>query len=262
MSESDVLQQYEEELIQVKELLQEDPTNPEYVQLHNDLIELIEITKQEHQQEQEQEQQRHQEDATAADAKLNGAKKEEETNSSAVNASKSQAVITATGEEHETVFPLSKSSSSCSAPQYTFASSAQASSSASINDTAAAATSKLKPKKITSPSASIPDTFQVPSHLIPLESDTAAEQNRKRRTIKALKRQHKHKIKEVECTNKQQSWQQFSAKASTKKSIKSSSIWRTSESRGVGVVTSATTGGGKEGEGSRASSLNKRAKLG
>lgn len=117
---------------------------------------------------------------------------------------------------------------------------------------------KASKKKSTT---TISETFQVPSHLIPLESDTAAEQNRKRRTIKALKRQHKEKVKEVHATSKQQSWQQFSNKVSNKKgTTKTSSIWRTSETRGVGIVSAATADGGVIDE-SRSSS-NKRLKSG
>jgi survival-of-motor-neuron-related-splicing factor 30 len=40
--------------------------------------------------------------------------------------------------------------------------------------------------------------FEVPEHLIPLDTDTDAEKNRKRRAIKTLKNKHRERKKEVE----------------------------------------------------------------
>ena len=66
--------------------------------------------------------------------------------------------------------------------------------------------------------------FQVPQHLIPLETDTPAERNRKRRAIKALKSKHKEEQKEIVAEKKQKSWQSFA-----KKKVKSKNIFSTKD---------------------------------
>ena len=88
----------------------------------------------------------------------------------------------------------------------------------------------------------ITKTFEIPPHLLPLGSDTDAERKRKRRTLKALKAQHRSSVKSYESDKKQQSWLDFSKK----KKKKDSSIFATGEGLGakVGVVT---TGGKRAG---------------
>jgi survival-of-motor-neuron-related-splicing factor 30 len=54
--------------------------------------------------------------------------------------------------------------------------------------------------------------FVLPEHLIPLDTDTEAERNKKRRTAKALKNKYRQKKKEVESDNKQKDWQSFQKK--------------------------------------------------
>jgi survival-of-motor-neuron-related-splicing factor 30 len=58
--------------------------------------------------------------------------------------------------------------------------------------------------------------FEVPEHLVPLDTDTDAEKNRKRRAIKALKNKWRERKKEVESDKKQKSWQSFQKKGKTK----------------------------------------------
>jgi survival of motor neuron-related-splicing factor 30 len=77
------------------------------------------------------------------------------------------------------------------------------------DDNAAANSASKKGKK----SLALPDTFEIPAHLIPLESDTDKERNRKRRTIKALKSKWKEQKKEAESSLKQKSWQSFQKKS-------------------------------------------------
>mmetsp|Transcript_11596 Transcript_11596/g.16661 ORF Transcript_11596/g.16661 Transcript_11596/m.16661 type:complete len:233 (-) Transcript_11596:1572-2270(-) len=227
---SSILQEYGDQLIQIQKLLAEDPNNEEYLQLQKDLIELITITTKERSSVSE---------ASISDSTVG--KCGEEKNRSAEEEEEKKT---------EMVFPLSKSSQCHTALEVL----------PSEDSTIAVSTDDNKASK-KKPTTTISENFQVPSHLIPLESDTAAEQNRKRRTIKALKRQHKEKVKEVHATSKQQSWQQFSNKVSNKKgTTKTSSIWRTSETRGVGIVSAATADGGIIDE-SRSSS-NKRLKSG
>ena len=229
-----MLQEYHEQLAQVKELLAEDPANPEYLQLQKDLLELITIT-------QQGQQQPTHNDATNNQTETE-VKNDERNGSLFASAADTRTALVAHDEPPEPAFPLSKSAQQ---PVATTSSSDTATA-------AAAATSKRKAPAV----SSIAETFVVPPHLIPLESDTPAEQNRKRRTIKALKRQHKEKIKEIQAASKQQSWQQFSSKVSGKKGTKNTSIWRTSETRGVGVVSVA------EGQGQEGASSHKRLKLG
>lgn len=213
---NNMLQEYSDQLGQIQDLLREDPTNVEYLQLKKDLIELISLTTQQEQPKtvssglhlgastvvphKEQEES----ELCRSHSPSDNAYHEDETNE--------------TKKSEEETFPLSKKSTSIKNHV------------AEPTEVATAATGKRKTL------ATISEAFQVPSYLIPLESDTAAEQNRKRRTIKALKRQHKEKVKELHATSKQQSWQQFSSKAMKKIKGKSDSIWRTSETRGVGVV--------------------------
>jgi survival-of-motor-neuron-related-splicing factor 30 len=224
-SDVNILQEYSDQLNQIQDLLREDPTNAEFLQLKKDLIELISLTT-------------HQEQLKSVSSGLlvlgastgaphSGSNEQEEKEP----VRKGIEVIYSPSENldhddltnekkksEETTFPLSKKSTSAKGNV------------AEPTEVATTATSKRKEP------ANISETFQVPSHLIPLESDTAAEQNRKRRTIKALKRQHKEKVKELHAASKQQSWQQFSSKAMKKIKGKTDSIWRTSETRGVGVV--------------------------
>lgn len=79
--------------------------------------------------------------------------------------------------------------------------------------------------------------FEVPVHLVPLESDSEAEKNRKRRAIKALKSKFREEKKTVDIDKKKNSWQSFQKK--TKGKIKEKSIFSTSDGDGkVGVSSS------------------------
>jgi hypothetical protein len=90
----------------------------------------------------------------------------------------------------------------------------------------------VKKKKMT-----VEDSFVVPPHLIPLESDSATEQNKKRRALKALKNKWRAQQKEVQAEQKKSSWQSFQKKT---KSSNSSSMFSTATDPGakVGVVGS------------------------
>lgn len=54
--------------------------------------------------------------------------------------------------------------------------------------------------------------FVLPPHLVPNETDTEAERNKKRRAAKALKNKWRLKKKEAESANRQKSWQSFQKK--------------------------------------------------
>jgi survival-of-motor-neuron-related-splicing factor 30 len=87
--------------------------------------------------------------------------------------------------------------------------------------------------------------FEIPEHLLPLESDTEAQRNKKRRTVKSLKSKHKAAQKEFESNKKQASWLDFSKKK-RKKSKQTGSIFKTADDGGgkVGVVTSGSSAQG------------------
>jgi len=79
--------------------------------------------------------------------------------------------------------------------------------------------------------------FEVPKHLIPLDTDSEAEKNRKRRAIKALKSKWREQKKGVEAEKKKNSWQSFQKK----KKIKDKSIFSTTTDvdAKVGVVAAS-----------------------
>jgi len=60
-------------------------------------------------------------------------------------------------------------------------------------------------------------SFEIPTHLVPLPSDTESERNKKRRAIKALKSKWRERVKESNTTQKQKSWQDFVGKGKKKK---------------------------------------------
>jgi hypothetical protein len=78
--------------------------------------------------------------------------------------------------------------------------------------------------------------FEIPPRFLPLDTDTEAEANKKKRAIKSLKRQHRATVKEAESDKKQKTWQSFQKK----KKLKDGSIFSTHDDDDVkiGVVTS------------------------
>jgi survival-of-motor-neuron-related-splicing factor 30 len=61
--------------------------------------------------------------------------------------------------------------------------------------------------------------FEVPKHLVPLDTDTEAEATRKRRAVKALKSRWRERRKEEETDKKKSSWQSFQKKNKTTSSM-------------------------------------------
>jgi survival-of-motor-neuron-related-splicing factor 30 len=123
---------------------------------------------------------------------------------------------------------------------------AAASSQTTSNETtAAAATTNNEPekkKKKKKKSESQPQTFELPNHLIPLDSDTPAQKLKKQRAAKSLKSKFRAKQKEVEATKKANDWKSFATK--TKKKV-GSSIFSTEE--GVNARVGVVSGGGSRG---------------
>lgn len=84
--------------------------------------------------------------------------------------------------------------------------------------TATIVSEKVAHKKKTKNSSKIKmKNYEIPQHLIPLETDSVAEKNRKRRASKALKNKWREKKKEAESNKKQKTWQSFQQKRKTKK---------------------------------------------
>mmetsp|Transcript_6893 Transcript_6893/g.10354 ORF Transcript_6893/g.10354 Transcript_6893/m.10354 type:complete len:217 (-) Transcript_6893:217-867(-) len=82
--------------------------------------------------------------------------------------------------------------------------------------------------------------FEIPENLLPLESDTEAQRNKKKRAVKKLKSQYRAVKKDYESTKKQSAWLDFSKKK--RKKVKGDSIFKTDDDGGkVGVVTASTS---------------------
>ncbi|KAL3803663.1 hypothetical protein HJC23_003717 [Cyclotella cryptica] len=86
--------------------------------------------------------------------------------------------------------------------------------------------------------------FELPPHLIPLDSDTPAQKLKKQRTAKALKSKFREKQKELEADKKKNDWKSF-AKGGKRKAvggIVGNSIFSTEE--GVNAKVGVVSGGG------------------
>ncbi len=85
-------------------------------------------------------------------------------------------------------------------------------------------------------------TFELPNHLIPLDSDTPAQKQKKQRAAKALKSKFRSQQKEIEHAKKANDWKSFSSKTSTKKKVSGKkSIFSTEE--GVNAKVGVISGG-------------------
>jgi survival-of-motor-neuron-related-splicing factor 30 len=197
----DQVREYETQLADVEALLQASPDDPSLLSLKSDLVELLTITKESISAE------------TSESAELSEAP----------------------------IDPAADASTTWSDPTGSIPagvpSTAIASASASDTlkrpdgpiDTEATAEqpAKKKAKKI--------KDFEVPEHLVPLDTDTDPEKNRKRRAIKALKNKWRERKKEVESDKKQKSWQSFQKK---KVKTKDKSMFSTQDGDAkVGVVS-------------------------
>jgi len=82
--------------------------------------------------------------------------------------------------------------------------------------------------------------FQIPEHLVPLESDTTPETNRKHRSIKALKNKWRERKREAESAKKQLSWQSFQSKTKRKRNNKSIFATQDGVNAKVGVISAGS----------------------
>ena len=102
---------------------------------------------------------------------------------------------------------------------------------------------KKKKKKKKSDNAVLEAKFELPSHLVPLDSDTPAQKLKKQRTAKALKSKFRGKQKEAEHAKRQNDWKSFATKGKKRKgAVGGSSIFATDE--GVNARVGVVSGGG------------------
>lgn len=110
-------------------------------------------------------------------------------------------------------------------------------------ESATATEKKKKQKKSSSDDKLLSSQFELPNHLIQLDSDTPAQKQKKQRAAKALKSKFRSKQKEMEHTKRANDWKSFSSKAGKKKKkLGSKSIFSTEE--GVNAKVGVISGGG------------------
>mmetsp|Transcript_29782 Transcript_29782/g.46715 ORF Transcript_29782/g.46715 Transcript_29782/m.46715 type:complete len:254 (+) Transcript_29782:76-837(+) len=101
---------------------------------------------------------------------------------------------------------------------------------------------KKKKKKKSEGDSSSSTTFELPNHLIPLDSDTDAQRQKKLRAGKSLKSKFRAKQKEKEQAKRANDWKSFASKTSKKKKVGGGkSIFSTEE--GVNAKVGVMRGG-------------------
>jgi survival-of-motor-neuron-related-splicing factor 30 len=229
-----LLSEYQSQLNDIELLLAESPDDESLLKLKSDLIELIQLTNE-------------QLVPSTSTSNLESI--------SNIQSEKNEKGEEGHGHENEGILG---SNSLCDTSIHTSSviTSASASASASHNskegkdiESSSSSTTTTTLKKSKKKILSRP--FEIPTHLLPLDSDTDAERKRKKRSIKALKSQYKSTVKEVESEVKQQSWQDFNKKSKKRKGVKGlngESIFKTEDGVGArtGVITGAVQVMGKE----------------
>jgi len=213
---ADQIAEYESQLAEVETLLQASPEDASLLSLKSDLLELLSITKQSSS------------GSGAAAALPDKDESKPLTTSNDVFDKALQAAAAAVAEPAgSTTFADTVQEAAANAA----AASAGIPTSIDTGSTAKEAPPKKKSKKVK-------QEFEVPQHLIPLDTDSAAERNKKRRALKALKGKWRESKKEAESAQKQKSWQSFQKK---KKLNTTSSMFSTTTSgdAAVGVVVAA-----------------------
>lgn len=203
----DQLREYETQLADVEALLQATPDDPSLLSLKSDLSELLKITR---------------ESLPAEEAEEAAAGGGE----AAVAPVSVSASATGTASADPTSSNSAETSGMAAANAYAAAIDDALKRTEAPTESTAAEPAKKKSKKI--------KDFEVPEHLIPLDTDTDPEKKSKYRALKALKSKHREKKKEQESEKKQKSWQSFHKK----KKKKDKSIFATQDgSTKVGVVS-------------------------
>ena len=191
------LAEYKSQLEDVNALLSSSPEDESFIQLKDDLLELIELTTQE--------------EGGSQDSSRRSRSQQEPTSTSY-----SSKAATST-QDHDIAPDQDQTGTDTEKP---------------AADAVAAKFDKKTQKKLKK-------AFEVPESLLPLESDTEAQRNKKYRAVKKLKSQFRASQKEYESTKKQSAWLDFSKKK--RKKDKSGSIFKTADNGGkVGVVTTSS----------------------
>jgi len=194
------LSEYQSQLSDIELLLAESPDDESLLKLKSDLIELIQLTEQD--------------------------------SSDGIGLSDNKE-----GEEHKNEIRADVSSVQQEQPE--LQNHQQQKDSSTIAATGTDATSVKSKSSLKKSKKILSKPFEIPPHLIPLDSDTDAEKKRKKRAVKALKAQYKATRKTVESEVKQQSWQDFNRKNKRKK-LEGESIFKTED--GIGARTGVITG--------------------
>lgn len=202
-SPAEQIQEYESQLADVEALLDGSPEDSSLLSLKSDLLELLSITRQ------------------SAGISI-AASDEPKTSANVFDRALEAAVGKSVGREEAVAFEAVPAS---------FADTVQQAAIEAASLPRSIETIKEVPKK---KAKAFKTEFEVPQHLIPLDTDTTAERNKKQRALKALKSKWREGKKELESANKQKSWQSFQKK----KKIKSSSMFQTGDAA-VGIVSAA-----------------------
>lgn len=202
---SDQLQEYQSQLADIEELLEDDPTDESLLKLKADLVELIALTQEEAGEPASEERPT----VLTVTEVIPTETVERLPLSDADGISQSQVDTATTTTTETTTKPAWSVTEAVGAVQ------------------GEPARKKLKKIK----------EFEIPAHLQILETDTEKEKNKKKRTLKSLRSKHREKQREYESLKKQQSWQSFNKKASKKSGT--SSIFATQDGvhSKVGVVS-------------------------
>jgi len=217
---ADTLAEYESQLAEINEMIEAEPSD-ELLELKQDILRLIAETKEQGTKE-----------STTTVTESNG-KETQAADADLASAPIEQSIeIPADTNDQTTASDHSHSRNKTDADSYP--------TSNKTDETVAVSKKNKKSKKANS----VPSTFEIPTHLVPLDSDTEAERNRKRRAIKTLKSKWRERVKESTTTKKQKSWQDFvgKGKKKRKKGVKNvgGSIFKTEDgvNARVGVIGS------------------------
>jgi survival-of-motor-neuron-related-splicing factor 30 len=211
-STEEQLKEYQTQLADVEDMLKASPGDASLLQLKNDLVELIGITRQQSVVEESSPEQK-------------ASKVFEQALETAVGRASVGMEEQAHDEERDSLQKRKQEMASNG-----FASVVQDAADAAAEAPRPTSEEPAKKKK------KISEEFEVPQHLIPLDTDSEAEKNRKRRALKAAKSKWRERKKEIVSEKKQKSWQSFQKK----KKIKDKSMFSTHDGDSkVGVVSTS-----------------------
>jgi len=237
------LEEYEAQLEEVEELLKESPTDESFLQLKNDVLELIALAKQGDADVDDVDSGVDDAGADGNNAGTDGNEEEgqkiEQVHNTNTNTIYADEQLQTQQQQQQQRTPESLTTTETAAAAAA-APSNQIEEGSNNNN----ANNKLKKVK----------DFQVPIHLIPDQADTETERNKKKRALKALKNKWRMKKKNYEADKKQQSWKNFQKKKKSNNGCHnndndnnynhSGSIFATGDhSSKVGVVVSSAVGG-------------------